>query len=80
MRANYPIAIMFSEENYCRRIKLLLHIGIGYYTPFEEEGVYRSHCVGLSVCRLVGRKPYFDRPISYKPLGGIQYGVGQGAV
>ena len=21
------------------------------YTPFEEEGVYRSHCVGLSVCQ-----------------------------
>ena len=24
------------------------------YTPFEEEGGNRSHCVGLSVCRSVG--------------------------
>ena len=23
-------------------------------TPFEEEGVYRSHCVWLSVCLSVG--------------------------
>ena len=43
-----------------------------FYTTFKEEGVYRSHCVGLSVCRSVGRKPYFVRPISYKPLGGIE--------
>ena len=34
------------------------------YTPFKEEGVYMSHCVGLSV----GLKPYFVRPISDKPL------------
>ena len=24
------------------------------YTPFEEEGVYRSHCVSLSGCLSVG--------------------------
>ena len=24
------------------------------YTPFEEEGVYRIHCVGQSVCRFAG--------------------------
>ena len=42
-----------------------------YYTPFEEEGVYTIG-VTVSGSLSVGRKPYFVRPISYKPLGGIQ--------
>ena len=49
------------------------------YTPFEEEGyigvtvsVRRSVGSHIGVTVLVGRKPYFVRPISYKPQGGIQ--------
>ena len=45
---NFKNSIIALVERLATKVRSLF---INSYTPFEEEGVYRSHCVGLSVGR-----------------------------